>query len=347
MKKFYLFLFLFLIYSCGERKEVVEEKRSLRQKKIEKKVEERNLEEKDPLKEAMELLIQYKKDPENNELKEKVCAAFKDLAEKARKIGNINRAEEYLKIASMCNGEEGENFEFKENKPMDDSEGEEGFKVSLSNFDVKISGISKAAKADKILLIMDQGYMEITGELSLSLKDKIKAVLYTDQEFYDITGFPPWIGGAYDGRIHLPLANANTESEAFKKVVKHELTHAILHQATEGRCPTWLHEGLAQYFDGSILKGEKELLKELERGSIPPLNSPSFLLMERDKSILLYQLSLAAVFFLKERGSMGSISNFIKKIGDGEDIEKSFYEAFLFPYEDLTQRIKEYLKIKK
>lgn len=347
MKKFYLFLFLFLIYSCGEKGEVVEEKRSLKQKRIEKKVEERNFEEKDPLKEAMELLIQYKKDPENSELKEKVCLAFKELAEKSREIGNISRAEEYLKIASMCNEEEGENLEFKENKFTYESPEEEGFKVSLSNFDVKISGISKAARADKILLIMDQGYMEITGELSLSLKERIKAVLYTDQEFYDTTGFPPWIGGAYDGKIHLPLANANPESEAFKKVVKHELTHAILHQATEGRCPTWLHEGLAQYFDGSSLKGEKELLKELERGSIPSINSPSFLIMERDKSILLYQLSMAAILFLKERGSMGSISSFIKKIGEGEEIEKSFYDAFLFPYEDLTKRIKEYLKIKK
>lgn len=158
--------------------------------------------------------------------------------------------------------------------------------------------------------------MEITGELSISLDNKIKAVLYTDQEFYDITGFPPWIGGAYDGKIHLPLANANPESEIFKKVVKHELTHAILHQATNGRCPTWLHEGLAQYFEGSILKDKKEIYNALQEGGIPPINSPSFLLMEREKSVLLYRMSLAAVLYLMERSSMGAISNFLKEIGE-------------------------------
>lgn len=345
MKKiWFLFIFIFL-FSCGEKKEVSYKPKKIQKKQeIEKKVEKEPLKEKDPLLEAMELLTKYKKNPEDEELKEKVCIAFKNLAEKAREKGNEVVAEEYLKIASICNGEKVEKSDFDDfqNEEMDSS-----LKVSLSNFDIQISGISKASQAEKILLLMDQGYMEILGELSLTLKNKIKVVLYTDQEFYDTTGLPPWVGGAYDGKIHLPLANSDPESDIFQKVVKHELTHAILHQATRGKCPTWLHEGLAQYFEGSPLKNEKELLKELEKGTIPPINSPSFLLMEREKSISLYKLSLAAVYFLKERGSMGSISNFIAKIGYGEDLAESFYETFLFPYDELTQRIKEYLKNKK
>lgn len=155
MKKFYLFLFLFFIFSCGEKREFKEGKREIKSEKIEKKIEEKNIENSDPLKEAMELLVKYKKNTDDEELKEKVCNAFKALAETSRERGNISIAEEYLKIASMCNGENNENPDFITEKLLKNAEKDEGLKVSLSNFDIQISGISRATQADRILLIMD------------------------------------------------------------------------------------------------------------------------------------------------------------------------------------------------
>lgn len=342
MKKFLFFFLLFFIFSCKEKTENFQRTEVKEKKKREVMEAKEKISEKDPLLQAMALLTEYKKDPSNDQLKLRVCEAFSKLAEDALKRGNYEIAKKYSEISSICSEEEPKEIEIsneisseKETFPM---------KVSLSNFDVQISGISKAKQADIILSILDSAYMEILSELSLSIENKIKIVLYTDKEFYDLTGFPPWIGGAYDGQIHLPLANANPDDEIFKKVIKHELTHAILHQATKGKCPTWLHEGLAQYFEGEKLQNTEKLLKAIEEGKVPSINSPSFLLLERDKSILLYQISLVAVNFLKIRGSIGSISNFINKIGQGDEIEEAFFECFLFPYRDLSDRIKDYLR---
>jgi hypothetical protein len=347
MKKICLLILFLLFFSCKEKTTEVykKEQKNLNFKKEKKELKEEKIE-KDPLLEAMKLLVEYKKDPSNEELKKKVCDAFKKLEKKAIEEGNTKIAEEYGKIASICNG--GEKDITSKNEEMPSYENNfPALKISLSNFDIQISGLSKAKQAEEVLLVLDNAYNDISSRLSLIPEEKIKVILYTDKEFYDLTGFPPWIGGAYDGRIHLPLANANPNSEIFKKVIKHELTHAILHDVSKGRCPTWLHEGLAQYMEGENIKDEKELLEAIENGRIPSINSPSFLILERDKSVLLYKMSLLAVNFLEERGSMGSISNFIKKIGEGESIENSFYESFLFPYNDLTERIKEYLKRKK
>lgn len=344
MKKFLLLLLLFFIFSCKEKTENFQRPKVKKKEKREVIEMKKQISEKDPLLQAMELLTEYKKDPTNDQLKLRVCDAFSKLAEDALKRGNYEIAKKYSEISSICRDEKakdikvsGEILSKEDTLPM---------KVSLSNFDIYISGISKAKQADIVLSVLDSAYMQILSELSLSIENKIKVVLYTDKEFYDLTGFPPWIGGVYDGKIHLPLANANPDDEIFKKVIKHELTHAILHQATKGRCPTWLHEGLAQYFEGEKIQNNKEILNALENNEIPPINSPSFLLVEKEKSILLYQLSLISIDYLKRRSSMGTISIFLNNLGEGLSINDSFYESFLFPYDDLTNRIKEYLKNK-
>lgn len=346
MKKYYILFLILLIFSCKEKVVEISKKgqKDVDFKKEKKELkEERN--EEDPLLEATKLLVEYEKNPSNEELKKRVCESFKKLEREAMDKGNENMAKEYRKIASLCEKEEKRETVNPKEK-IQNEEISPNLTISLTNFDIQISGLSKAKQAEEVLIVLDNAYNEILSELSLSLTQKIKVILYTDKEFYDLTGFPPWIGGAFDRKIHLPLANANPESDVFKKVIKHELTHAILHNATKGRCPTWLHEGLAQFFEGSNIKNGKELLKALENKNIPSINSPSFLLVEREKSILLYEISLVAVNFLNERGSMGSISNFIKNIGEGDSIENSFFENFLFPYSELTERVKDYLRRK-
>ncbi len=344
MKKLFIFLLIFFLLNCKEK--VKEEK--FQEKKIEKKKEVLKnggvKEEKDPLMKAMELLIAYKKNPEDLELKKKVCEAFRLLGERALKEGKEKIAMEYFKISSICGEEEKKIEEIDLPKEIDEIELKTKF--SLSNFDVQFSG-SKIYQVERALYLLDKIYMDISSELGIAPPKKIKVTLYTEKEFYDITGFPPWIGGMYDGIIHLPLANSNPEDPSFEKVIAHELTHAYLHNITKGKCPTWLHEGLAQYFDGTSLNNREEIINSLERNEIPPITSPSFIIMEKSQTFLLYQLSLATVLFLKERGSMGSISFFIKEIGEGKGIDEAFFNAFLFPYEEITERTKDFLKNQK
>ena len=56
----------------------------------------------------------------------------------------------------------------------------------------------------------------------------IVAVLYTEQQFRDITRAPQWSGGQYDGRIRIPVAGAAQKPELFERVMTHELTHAVI-----------------------------------------------------------------------------------------------------------------------
>jgi len=49
------------------------------------------------------------------------------------------------------------------------------------------------------------------------------------------------------GKIRIPLPSAQLHQASVKSILFHEYTHALLHDLTKARCPTWLNEGLAEY----------------------------------------------------------------------------------------------------
>jgi tetratricopeptide (TPR) repeat protein len=99
----------------------------------------------------------------------------------------------------------------------------------------------------------------------------IVAVLYTEQEFRDITRAPGWSSGQYDGRNRVPVAGAEQHPELFERVLTHELTHAILADIAPRGIPVWLNEGLAQYFEGASPDAARKRMKAL--GSSIPLKN--------------------------------------------------------------------------
>lgn len=79
----------------------------------------------------------------------------------------------------------------------------------------------------------------------------IEIVLYpADQFSHLIHGSPNWAQGIFDGRLRIPIIPKYLESRQpseLKRVLKHELVHALLAYMTDFRpVPTWFNEGLAQ-----------------------------------------------------------------------------------------------------
>ena len=48
----------------------------------------------------------------------------------------------------------------------------------------------------------------------------------------------------------IPAAGAAQSPQLFERVLVHELTHAMIASLAPRGIPAWLHEGLAQYFEG-------------------------------------------------------------------------------------------------
>jgi len=96
-------------------------------------------------------------------------------------------------------------------------------------------------------------------------------VILTDQDvFYDYTGMPEFVGGLYDGKIHLPAIYKLKSKDHLRALLWHEYTHAVIHSRTQGRCPPWLNEGFAEYEEARIIKDNLEYLPQiLMEGKLP------------------------------------------------------------------------------
>jgi tetratricopeptide (TPR) repeat protein len=116
-----------------------------------------------------------------------------------------------------------------------------------ARFNVMFEGTSQQAIATRVSTDLEAAYSRIGRSLSYP-PETVTAILYTGQQFRDITKSPSWAAGAYDGRIRIPVRDALTAPAELDRVVTHEYVHAVIQQLYP-RIPRWLNEGLATYFE--------------------------------------------------------------------------------------------------
>jgi hypothetical protein len=169
---------------------------------------------------------------------------------------------------------------------------------------VLFEGRTDAGLAARATQTLDAAFPRIAQALRASPSDPIAVILYTDKQFRDVTRAPAWSGGLYDGRIRIPVAGAVRTPALFNEVLVHELTHAMIASLASRGVPTWLHEGLAQYFSGvdataarrRIAKGQSVIRLEDLEGSFEDFSDAD--------ATLAYDESLVAIDALARRGNL-------------------------------------------
>jgi len=108
---------------------------------------------------------------------------------------------------------------------------------------------------------LDRAYWRIGQALSTYPLRPVPVVLYTTEQFHDITRSPAWAAGAYDGTIRVPLRGALENPHELDRVLAHEFTHALVHTLASRNVPTWLNEGLAAAFEADDLNWAEERVR--------------------------------------------------------------------------------------
>jgi tetratricopeptide (TPR) repeat protein len=118
-----------------------------------------------------------------------------------------------------------------------------------AHFTVLFEGPADQQLATRALEILETAYWRVTTALSTFPERVIPVVLYTQEQFHDITRSPQWAAGAYDGRIRIPMRGALSNERELERVLTHEFTHALVQGVAPRGVPTWLNEGLAVMFE--------------------------------------------------------------------------------------------------
>ncbi len=201
-----------------------------------------------------------------------------------------------------------------------------------SHFSIKYEGREKIEAGRIVLRILEDAYGEVGRALSYYPDHEIAVILYSNQQFQDVTDAPGWSGGIYDGKIRIPIGGIEHETPGLRKLLVHEYTHAVVRAITR-RVPTWLNEGLAQYFEGKdVGPQQKDMLRQLaQAGKLPALADleGSFMGLSGPQAGYAYLVSLSAVRHLVDHYGMYRAKMVLDELSTGADASRAINNALL------------------
>ena len=212
-----------------------------------------------------------------------------------------------------------------------------------SNFYVKYEGFENAETGHLLLMVLEEAYHKVGADIGLYPEKPVTVILYTNRQFSDVTRSPAWAGGLYDGKIRLPSGGISQKTDELIRVAYHEYTHALVHQATGGNCPTWLNEGLAQLAAAADILRAKNFLQRM--GGPVPLRQleGSFLQLDTSNASRAYATSLLAVDYIVSEYSLAHIKSILELLGEGETVSGAIRSTLYLSYDDIEKSFRDSL----
>lgn len=219
-----------------------------------------------------------------------------------------------------------------------------------SHFNLHFEGkqTSESFRRD-LLATLETDYDDLVRDLGYSPHNTIVATLYTEQAFFDVTRAPSWSGAVNDGKLRIPISGVASMTSDLARVLKHELTHSFVAQMSGGRCPTWLHEGIAQIEEGKSSTTWGRQLAQLfaAQGEIPyNVLEGSFMRFSTPEATVAYAESLAAVEYIRDTYGMSDLPRILERLAQGSSTEAALRSTIHADYSQLRDELARWLKDK-
>jgi tetratricopeptide (TPR) repeat protein len=198
----------------------------------------------------------------------------------------------------------------------------------------------------QILAALESDYDDLVRDLGTPPRDNIVVTLYTEQAFFDVTHAPSWSGAINDGKLRIPVNGLSSVTPELAHVLKHELAHSFITQLSGGRCPMWLHEGIAQLVEPRSLSGDGHQLSALFKAQRNiPLNAleGSFMSFSGVQAYVAYAESLAAVSYINDSYGMSDVSRILERLSQGQSTEAALRTTIHSDYGQLQSDLGRYL----
>lgn len=191
-----------------------------------------------------------------------------------------------------------------------------------ARFTVMFEGPAQQPIAARVSAALESAYLRVGKALNTYPSDTVTAILYTREQFRDITRSPSWAAAAYDGRIRIPVLGALKNPGELDRIVTHEYVHAVVHQMYP-RVPGWLNEGLATLMEPG---GEPAWLVARLRaaGGLIPLArlDQAFRTSDGDDAALAYAQSYVGTRILSDRLG-ANFPVFLQYVSNGTSVEQA------------------------
>ncbi|HEY6184939.1 MAG TPA: hypothetical protein VIW67_22045, partial [Terriglobales bacterium] len=216
-----------------------------------------------------------------------------------------------------------------------------------SHFTLRYEGNQTSEAFRRQLLgTLESEYEDLERELGGAPRGSIPVILYTGQAFFDVTQAPTWSGAINDGKLRIPVSGLDSVTPELARVLKHELAHSFINQLSAGRCPQWLHEGIAQALEPKSLSSNGRRLAQLYavQKEIPfNMLESSFMRFTSLEAVLAYDESLAAVQYIDDVHSRADLRRILERMAEGSSTEAALRSTIHSDYGQLETELGKYL----
>jgi tetratricopeptide (TPR) repeat protein len=207
------------------------------------------------------------------------------------------------------------------------------------HFVVQFETAADGPLAADVISRLETAYRRIVSTVGISPPQRITTVIYTRDQFNDITQLADWSAAAYDGRIRVPLDEASREPGELDRILSHEFVHALVLQVGGRTVPAWINEGLATVLEpAGSADAEATLARTGERRALSQLPD-SFVGLSQHDAELAYASSARAVRRLIERCGIGAVVALLEDVGQGAPFGRAFQQRLAMRYEDFSASV--------
>jgi tetratricopeptide (TPR) repeat protein len=211
---------------------------------------------------------------------------------------------------------------------------------SSARFRIRYDGAADEPLGLSVLRVLDSAWEDYERRLEFAPSLPVTVVLQTATTFRDTTRAPDWAAAWNDGTIRVPVMGVDHPTPGLVRVLRHELAHSFVAARAGASCPTWLHEGLAQWLEGGDPEREDAGLARLARESrLPRLDSLErpFVGLSEAAATVAYAQSLSAVAHLVRIGGEAGVRRLVEALGHGLPAREALPGAFGLSYGELQR----------
>lgn len=213
-----------------------------------------------------------------------------------------------------------------------------------SHFVITFEGSENSGLGDEVLDALEEAYNWIGSQLDHYPDQRVTVILYTRQQFTDLTDSPEWSGGLYDGKIRLPVGGISTVNTRVQALLYHEYMHVVVRDIVGSRVPAWLNEGLAEVAERSVSNAPVKILPlAKQQDKLIPFKTleRSFQNLNGMQVTLAYEQSYDLVQFLIDRYGWHNVRDLLFALGQGQEFFAAVEDVLGIPsmtYKSLQRR---------
>ena len=192
------------------------------------------------------------------------------------------------------------------------------------HFTVSFEGPEDAVMAAQAQASLTRAFWRICDVLGAFPIKSIPVVLYSGEQFRDITRSPQWAAAAFDGTIRVPMRGAGEKGEDLDRVLAHEFAHALIRSLATRGLPAWLNEGLATALESDDLEWAKARMAKVSQAPTLAVLAPPFARLSGAQAQIAYAASALAARRLLDEAGGAAIANQLRDLGAGVEFEAAF-----------------------